>query len=304
MVSAVLLGQVCSLLLATCSLASSQLNKLEFAYPALQNTLVYLVLSLHLLRKRTSAEKTTSSHFWTYAVLAVFDFEANYAIVWAFSMTSMTSAQILAGCTLPFVVGLRAGFLGARYSAKQQLAVVVGVVGLGLIIYSDFRRSGLQQTRALKGDALALAAALLYASCNCLEEKVLRDSCSDSRRMLGMLGLFGSLLGLVQGAATLELSSFSDRVLEGFDFYNVSAYLALYVVALGSFYHVLALFLAKFDAAIFNLSILSAGVYAATFEGIVAVTFVLKNDWLYAGGFLALLLACAYYHLGLRSANH
>ena len=311
------LGQICSILLATCTLASTKLGDQGFSAPALQNTLVYFFLSLHLIplvyrrfqRRKlipspsavsvsTPEPKTFLSHaLYTYFLLALFDFEANYTIVRAFALTSMTSGQILAGCTVPFVVTLRRVFLKARYTRSQLVSVFFGISGLALIIYRDYSRSSSLGSRALLGDLLALTAALLYASCNCLEERLLQTpSQGGMSEMLGMLGLFGMVIGLIQSAATLELGAVLEEGRE-WDINAVTGYLGLYIVGLVTFYHLLSIFMKHYDAAVFNLSILSSGVYAGLMERLwVREGDWGQDEWMYWAGVGVLVAACAWYH--------
>jgi solute carrier family 35 protein F1/2 len=281
------LGQVCSLLLAICTLASSLLNSRGFSAPAVQNSLAYLVLSLRLLRRKTRVE-----YRLVYGLLALLDFQANYLLVRAFSLTSMTSGQVLASCTVPFVVFLRFLFVRTRYSLAQIAAVLGGILGTGLVIYSDFSLGNQQpsSTDPLLGNCLALLAAAIYACCNCLEEKLLEEKAPE---MLGMLGLCGIFVGTIQAVLSGEIS---QQFISSFDNWVVGGLVVLYVSSLVGFYHLLSFYIARYDAVVFNLSILSASVYATLFESIIKGKFTLGQDWLYGAGFALILAGCFTYH--------
>jgi drug/metabolite transporter (DMT)-like permease len=307
---ALILGQLCSVLLATCSFASTRLSQLSFFVPALQSSVAYFFLSFYFMsivvNRRNSPWLTRP--FSYYVILTLFDFFANFSIIFAFSLTSMTSAQILAGCTVPFVVFFRYVFF---QRPPHLAAVALGVCGLGMIIYQD--SASLQNTRHIWGDVLALVAALLYASCNCMEEFLLKAQekdnlegpdqqiqrpvrgykaeCLGEAEMFGMLGVLGVLLGLMVAGVSGEFRRMDDVK----EWWKVCGWLGVYVCGLVGFYKLLAFFMRKYDAAVFNLSILSSGVWAGVMETYLSGGGV-GGGWMYWVGVGMLWAGCGWYH--------
>jgi len=275
-----------ALLLSLSSYTSSALFTAGFASPALQTIPVYFCLSLCLLRVRRLTHR-----WWAYLLLAICDVEANYCIVTAFGLTSMTTAQVLNSATVPFVVILGRVLFKRSPSLPQALAVLVAVLGLACLITADAQKSFGENNWL--GNIFSLTAALLYATCNCLEEKVLTDS-GSAFEMLGMLGLCGTVLSATQ-AFILE-SPLSVNLGS-----EVLMYWGSFVVCMVSFYGSLSFFLARWDASFFNLSILTASVYTAAIEGLVDWSKFKLGYWLYALGFLLTLTGCVVYHSSTRS---
>jgi solute carrier family 35 protein F1/2 len=242
--SAVLSGQGLAILMATATIFSGRMEHAGF--PTFQAFPVYLILSFGLiLHARKSRLHHTHRPIWLYALMAALDVEANFLIVTAIQSAaiSMTSVQTLNSATVPFSVFLSFVILRRKYSIKSLLAVACTLLGLGLIIYCNGSADGnltSSSHSAIMASLLCLGSALLYASCNVLEE--ISAKADPPSRSLGMLGAFGSIISGVQGI-----------VLEGQAILDVSRSVVLpwigFVVTLASFYVCLMQFLARYDAA-------------------------------------------------------
>jgi drug/metabolite transporter (DMT)-like permease len=165
------------------------------------------------------------------------------------------------------------------------MGVLVSVIGLACVIYADAAGRDVDGESNWRGNCLSLGAAFLYASCNCLEEKVLSDSRSSTFEMLGMLGVWGVVISLSQ-AFTFE-QPLQVQITSG-----VVTYWSGYAACMVSFYFLLSYFMSKWDASLFNLSILTASVYAALIDW---GSFKL-GYWLYGLGFALTLTGCILYH--------
>ena len=277
------IGQLIAVLMSLSSFASSSLSSLSFNFPALQTVPVYICLAFCLFKV-----KKLHHPWWAYFLVAVSDFFANYCIVRALSLTSMTSAQLLNSSTVPFVVFLSFLLFRRKPSLYQILGLVVAVSGLGCVIYADILKRGVDQDNHWIGNCLSLTAAFLYAACNCLEEKVLVNGSGSCLEMLGMLGFWGTLLSSSQSliSESVDISQVT---------WEVFGYWSCFTLSMVSFYGLLSFFLSRWDASLFNLSILTASVYSAIIESIVTRYFQL-GYWLYGLGFFLTLAGCAMYH--------
>ena len=84
---------------------------------------------------------------------------------------------------------------------------------------------------------------------------------------------------------------------------EVLTWWSVYVSVLFGFYASLFFYLWKFDATIFNLSILTAGIYALLFDSLDKKNLAI-NDWLYGAGFILALAGAAIYEHQKTSSDH
>ena len=133
---------------------------------------------------------------WKYAVVALVDLEANFALVKALQYTSITSAAILDCTCVVFAALLAALFLGYRFNRSHASGVVVALLGAAALTLSDTRWDSDAGRNPLLGDLLALLGAFLYAVSNTSQEHLLRRA--EPSEVLLMVGLFGSLFASVQ----------------------------------------------------------------------------------------------------------
>ena len=207
----------------------------------------------------------------------------------------MTSAQLLNAATVPFVVLLGLLMFRRIPTKYQMIGLIVAVSGLGCVVYADVAKRGFDQDDHWIGNCLSLTAAFLYAACNCLEEKVLVNDNGSVWEMLGMLGLWGTLLSVTQAFViesplTIPVNSV------------VLGYWSCFTIAMLTFYALLSHFLSRWDASLFNLSILTASVYSAIIESIAVNSFQL-GYWVYGLGFVLTLAGCAMYHSSVVSTS-
>ncbi|KAG2720917.1 hypothetical protein I3760_02G056500 [Carya illinoinensis] len=123
--------------------------------------------------------------------------ELSKRVVKAYQYTSLTSVMLLDCWSIPSVMVLTWIFLKTKYRFRKIVGVLVCVAGLVVVIFSDVHagdRAG--GSNPLKGDALVIAGATLYAISNVSEEFLVKNA--DRVELLAMLGLFGAIISAIQ----------------------------------------------------------------------------------------------------------
>jgi solute carrier family 35, member F1/2 len=247
----------------------------------------------------TSREKKSSKYemhcpWYLYFLMALLDLEANVIVISAYNYTSITSIMLLDCFSIPCVMMISFCFLGARYRTQHIVGVVICLMGMGCIILSDSSSvddmgsdsgddsdDGPSSKNAVKGDILCLIGTSLYALSNVLQEAMVKTK--DRIEYLGMLGLFGTLISVVQTSIFER-----DKLLHDVEWGVATiSFTAGVVLCLFFMYRNTSAFLKTSDAALFNLSLLTSDVYAVVFSYFV---FGYTASWLY---FVALVLAVA-----------
>jgi solute carrier family 35 protein F1/2 len=185
----------------------------------------------------------------------VVDVEANYLVTKAYQYTSLTSVTLLDCFTIPAVMVLSYCILRKRYQHAQYAAAAICIAGLTVLVASD-KGSAEAGADPLRGDALVLLGATLYAVSNVLQERLLQDV--PFQELLAMCGCFGAVISGVQ-VALLEHQAIKELPL-GF---NSIGPLAAFALALFMFYSLVPRVLIWGGATVLNLSLLSSDVWAA-----------------------------------------
>eukprot|EP00613_Pedinella_sp_CCMP2098_P029135 CAMPEP_0171738888 /NCGR_PEP_ID=MMETSP0991-20121206/33884_1 /TAXON_ID=483369 /ORGANISM="non described non described, Strain CCMP2098" /LENGTH=426 /DNA_ID=CAMNT_0012336357 /DNA_START=137 /DNA_END=1417 /DNA_ORIENTATION=+ len=228
--------------------------------------------------------------WWRYALLSVVDVEANVLCVWAYQYTSITSAMILDCFTIPCVMALSCALLGARYEMAHFAGAALCFVGVAFIVTSDVLEGeggDEDYPNAWMGDIMCVGGAFLYAVSNVVQERWVRAA--GPPRFLGRLGACGAVLSLAQ-ALVLEREAL--LVHTHWNAAGLGAW-AGYTTALTLAYAVTSWFLVDADAALFNLSLLTADVYAVVFAYFVQGNLV---SILYAPAFCCTMAGIFVYH--------
>jgi len=300
-----ILAQLLSISLALSAFCTESLSTYySINLPTTQSSLVYLLLSLHVLfllpSKRSLSNPanypnppvpppptTSSAHtfpftklplqvpWYIYASLSFLDVQANYLVVLAFRYTSITSIALIDCTSIPFVLLFSLPLLHATFTRLQIAAALVCLAGLLLIVYADTHRHGpaANSPDPLKGDLLCLFGASLYALNNVLAEKFVK---TYSRvEYLAFLGLFGTLISTVQ-IAVVERDALKDFLTTAPP--PAILLVAGYVMSITSFYIGVSLFLQTSSAALLNISLLTSDVYATVFQVFVEE---FTPSWLY-----------------------
>ncbi|KAG7025286.1 Solute carrier family 35 member F1 [Cucurbita argyrosperma subsp. argyrosperma] len=175
------LGQFLSLLTTFTGSASSELAKRGINAPTSQSFINYVLLAIVYGSIVLYRKKALKAKWYFYVPLGLVDVEANYLVVKAYQYTSLTSVMLLDCWTIPCVMLLTWLFLKTKYRFRKIAGVVVCVAG---------------GTSPLKGDALVIAAATLYAVTNVSEEFLVKNA--DRVELMAMLGTFGAIVSAIQ----------------------------------------------------------------------------------------------------------
>ena len=257
-------GQIISIFLASAGIFASLLSQSNANFPLFMSFLLYAALSIYFIHRICKAQSISFSHPWyLYFIIAVVDVEANYVMILAYNYTSMTSIALLDCFAIPCVVCLSYVFLTARYVMAHYIGATIAIIGMICTVLSDTIVSSSAEVdypNALIGDMMVLLGASLYACSNVLQEKLVKDG--DNYEYLGLLGVFGAGITLVQGLV-LDLLSFLQCTWT----WPTVLYLLGFSGMLVVMYTRTSIFLRDNDAFVFNLSLLTSGVYAVRAVG-------------------------------------
>lgn len=293
-------GQLISILLALTGFISTNLAERGFLFPVFQSTGFYFILSLFLL----TLPFPLGMPVYLYMVLAVLDVEANFLAVKAYQYTDVTSVLLLNSLTIPWVALLSFFVLNRRYTKRQLISIVVCICGLGLVVGSDTARGrwdGSNASSAWVGDLLCVGSSLLYALQNVLQEYMLKRLrvWSSTYEYFGMLGLCGTIVSNIQWLI-FERASVVSFVWTS----DVVGYFIGFSGVMFTLYLLLGWYIQKFDASLFNMGILTSGVYGIVFE------FAQKNasprpisDWMYILAYLMIVAGVVGYSLSEQHAK-
>ncbi|KAI3738150.1 hypothetical protein L2E82_28169 [Cichorium intybus] len=218
----------------------------------------------------TSSRPFSIPWYW-YALLAFFDVQGNYLYNASYYFTSMTSVALLDCWSIGWVILFTWIFLGTKYSVFQFLGAAVCGTGLCLVLLSDSNVGGEGGSNPLLGDMLVIGGTFFFALSNVAEENCVKKNCGFE--VLAMLGLFGMLFSLIEIAITerknLEAVTWSTELILTFVGYTVGFFI---------FYSITPLILKSSGSTLYNLSLLTADMWAV----LIRVFFYhQKVDWLY-----------------------
>ncbi|KAJ0255547.1 Solute carrier family 35 protein [Hirschfeldia incana] len=191
------LGQILSLLSTSIGFTTSELVRKGINAPTSQSFLGYVLLAIVYGSIMLYRRSVIKARWYYYFLLALVDVEGNFLVVKAFQYTSMTSVMLLDCWAIPCVLVLTWVFLKTRYSLMKISGVVVCIVGVVMVIFSDVHagdRAG--GSNPVKGDFLVIAAATLYAVSNTSEEFFVKNA--DRVELMSFVGLFGAIIGAIQ----------------------------------------------------------------------------------------------------------
>jgi solute carrier family 35 protein F1/2 len=138
------LGQLLSICITCTNLTVTKLSELNVRLPLTLNLLTYLTLTLisyyKLLRTQTHSSLIfwLKQNLWFGFILGVIDVEANFLVIKGFSYTSLLSAMLIGAWSTPMVVILSYFLLGKRYRVNHYIGILLALVGLGVLIFSDY----------------------------------------------------------------------------------------------------------------------------------------------------------------------
>ncbi|XP_051882342.1 solute carrier family 35 member F2-like [Pristis pectinata] len=262
-----LLGQGLSMLLCGTAISSQYLAD-DFAVntPMLQGFVNYLLLFLvytGILAFRQGNEalvQILKTKWWKYLLLGLIDVEANYMVVKAYQYTTLTSVQLLDCFVIPVVMLLSWLILHSRYKAIHFVAVLMCLLGVGIMVCADFlssRHQGIGINKLL-GDLLVLGGAIFYGISNVCEEFVVKNFSREE--FLGMLGLFATLFSVIQ-LGILEHNEIANINWN----WQVVLLFTSFAVCMFGWYSFLPVVIKLSNATSVNLAILTADLYSFFF---------------------------------------
>uniref|UniRef100_A0A914X0A6 Solute carrier family 35 member F1 n=1 Tax=Plectus sambesii TaxID=2011161 RepID=A0A914X0A6_9BILA len=265
-VVSLLLGQVLSICLCGTGVSSQFLSSDGVNTPTSQTFINYFFLCFvyGTLLSCKSGENGLLTVFrkrgWQYFLLALFDVEANFLLVYAYQYTNLTSIQLLDCFTIPVVLVLSWMFLSVRYLISHIIGVVICLIGIACLIWADVLegKSDNEASDRVKGDILCLSGALLYGLSNTAEEFFVKQH--NRIEYLGMIGLFGSFISGIQ----LAIFEHNELAKVTWTWRVISMYL-LYALCMFVFYSMVTVVMQRSSALLFNLSILTADFYTLLF---------------------------------------
>ncbi|CAN7128716.1 unnamed protein product [Brassica rapa subsp. narinosa] len=266
------LGQILSLLSTSIGFTTSELVRKGINAPTSQSFLGYVLLAIVYGSIMLYRRSVIKAKWYYYFLLALVDVEGNFLVVKAFQNTSMTSVMLLDCWAIPCVLLLTWVFLKTRYSLMKISGVVVCILGVVMVVFSDVHagdRSG--GRNPVKGDFLVIAAATLYSFSNTSEEFFVKNA--DRVELMSFVGLFGAIIGAIQ------ISIFERDALIAIH-WSTEAVLPYIGIAIGVFlfYTILTVLLKTNGTAMFTLSLLTSDMWAVLIR---IFAYHEKVDWLY-----------------------
>ncbi|KAJ9542656.1 hypothetical protein OSB04_029162 [Centaurea solstitialis] len=285
----VFLGQLTSFSLALMSFSSSLSANLGVNAQFTLGFFTYLALTLVfgsiLLYRR---QKLQISWYW-YILLAFVDVQGTYLVNKAYQFSSITSVTLLDCWTVVWVILLTWLFLGTKYSIWQFFGAALCVTGLCLVLLSDSGVGGGGGSKPILGDVLVILGTCFFALSNVGEEFCVKKV--GRIEVLTMFGLFGMLTSVIEVYPFLNLTwslltvaIFERKNLESLSWSpEVILTFAGYGIASFMFYCLTPLVLQASGATLFNLSLLTADMWAVVIR---VCLYHQKVDWLYYVSFL------------------
>lgn len=136
----------------------------------LQLAIMYFPLSFYLIYHFKCKGKYTEIAIWKLFLCSVVDSHATILIIYAYTMTSITSVMIIEDFSIPSAVILSILFLRVTYFRKHWFGIAVCICGITIGFLNDFLyfKETSESSMPMVGDICALSGAFLYALENVL----------------------------------------------------------------------------------------------------------------------------------------
>ncbi|XP_069680906.1 solute carrier family 35 member F2-like isoform X2 [Periplaneta americana] len=204
---ALMLGQLMSLLLCVMAVCNHYLSTwYQVTLPMGQSTLRYMlqcVVFTTWLSCRSGDQgiiNVLRCQGLRYLALAFMDVEAGFLLMMAHQFTTLTSIQLLDCVSIPVALALSCSVLKVRYKIVHIVGVSICLMGVGCLVWADVEdgRGLAGGKNQLLGDMLCLLGTVLFAILSVAQELIVKTM--DWVEYLGMVGLLGSLVSIVQTA--------------------------------------------------------------------------------------------------------
>jgi drug/metabolite transporter (DMT)-like permease len=226
-------------------------------------------------------------HALAYFPIALFDVYANYFVALSLKYTTLTSVTLLEALAIPSSMIISGIFLKREYTTYHYMGVAMCLLGIVLNVVGDYtgteNNDGTVTTGAyyvdyphkVQGDVLAILGGVLFGASEVIGEVAIRNY-GGIYEYLGMVGFWAVPVCALQ-VYYLEQEQVAKFFAYGdLRFCSIAAawvLLALYSIAASINYLGTARFLRISDAAFYNISLLTGGIWSCTFsvlfEGIV-----------------------------------
>lgn len=100
-------------------------------------TVIYTPAWLIFTNDKLKIFNCLKKNWWRYFLIALSDVEANYLMIKAYSLTVLTTIQVIDAFILPITLLLSYFVLKLKYRVNNILGVVLCLVGCALIILAD-----------------------------------------------------------------------------------------------------------------------------------------------------------------------
>ncbi|SCV74960.1 BQ2448_7989 [Microbotryum intermedium] len=285
-------GQTLSLAITGTSVLTTELGMHGWSMPTFQSFFLYFFLNLiytpyTIHRYGVKAwGKMLVIDGWKYLLLAAIDVEANFLVIKAYGYTDLLSCMLLDAWATPACMIFAFFFVKARYHWSQIVAVLICILGLGLLVTSDdITDKNYPANNRVLGDILMLIGATGYGLSNSLEEFFVRQR--PLYEVVGQMGFWGSIINAIQGAALehhlFHASSWSGR--------NIG-YLVGYTCCMLYIYSTAPVLYRLASSPFYNISLLSSDFYGLCFG---LALFGYSPYWLYFVAYALVLIGLVAY---------
>jgi len=287
-----LFGQFLSIAMASSGASATDLvNRCSLNAPTFQYAILYLVLSFHLVfllikhyctgdkkfkysasspYKFPGTSMPLGAPWWFFFVLAILNVEANFFTILAFRYTTLTSITLFDSLAIPAAMFTSKQLLGCKYYPSHILGACICFVGVVINVAVDLQIEEEDHTEGaadhrMLGDVLAMAGGILYGVNDTLQELMVKKF--SQTEFLGLLGFYGTLISIVQ-VLFLEMEEVAKFFNGGgrCDTQTGLSLLAIFFIATYSNYVGRAKFLTISEAALLNLSLLTADLFSVLFS--------------------------------------
>ena len=234
-------------------------------------------IGVHLLQPGAAAKHTVFGtriklhvSWWVYALVALLDVLANLSTLLSYRYTSLMSTSLLGSLTIPSVMLVSRVFMGRVFSSHHFIGVALCMLGGTMTVWLDTSNSSNMDSNSrtgdsFLGDALAIAAALLYGIGDCLAEYSIKHM--DRVEYLFMIGLYGFvftglMIPLMEGQKLGHLLLKTHLLLQ----LKALVGIVVYVSGVVLFYISATLFLVHGDATMLVLSLQATQFWAILFS--------------------------------------
>lgn len=262
-----LYAQLVSILICCTGIINSELgDKYKVNIPTAQSVINYVLLAciftpIWYIKDKNEFKKSIKTRWWKYFLVAFADVEANYLIIKAYSLTIMTTIQVIDAFILPITLILSYFFLKLRYKRNNVLGVIGCLCGCGLIVTADYlvhlESGDASGKHRISGDILCFMASILYAVSNVASEFYIKEN--SKLEYLSMIGFFGTLISIVQ-MFTAERTELTQLI----QFNNLAIWVLFLLESLAMFliYSIIPLVLEISSAAFLNVNMLTSDFYS------------------------------------------